>query len=225
MTHSRPVWSGWPARTSCSSGTKSNSIHLPPSPFTMPFGPQDLAVVAGVQGREDPSMSAWANTWGLCPGGEHRRRGDDGGRSSWDRRTRGHGDARVHRDRWWSSCLVVVMVMIVMVFVLLMRMLVVCGDACRARLIGGVLGARIFQQSSARDTFQWPPGWSCRPAGPGVVRMAASAFFSAAWPRRPPAFPGSSSGSEDDGAGGLDLVVVELASSSCRPSPWWRPPR
>lgn len=65
--------------------------------------------------------------------------------------------------------LVVVMVMIVMVFVLLMRMLVVMVvmRMLVLRLIGGVLGAHLLQQARPPGTpFQWPPGWSCRPAGP-----------------------------------------------------------
>ena len=119
------------------------------------------------------------------------------------------------------ALVVVVMVMrvfivIVMVFVLLMRMLVVMVvmRMLVLRLIGGVLGAHLPQQLVRQGhLFNGRQDGLAVQLVPGVVRMAASAFFS-----RSMATAASSFSwlifwvrERDDGAGGLDLVVVELA--------------
>ena len=112
--------------------------------------------------------------------------------------------------------LVVVMVMIVMVFVLLMRMLVVMVvmRMLVLRLIGGVLGAHLLQQlvrqghlfNGRQDglAVQLVPGGGedggvgvlLPQHGHGGLQLLLAHLLG----------PG-----EDDGAGGLDLVVVELA--------------
>ena len=180
------------------------------------LGPQDLAVVAGVQGRQDPlDVRLGEHLGGLfAPGGEHLV---------------GVVVMVVAGAVGVIALVVVVMVvmvvvimivmvlvfpvvMVMMVLMLIMVMMVVL--MLVLRLVGGVLGPHLFQQlirqghllNGGEDDLavQLVPGGGedggvrvlLPQHGHGGLQLLLAQLLG----------PG-----EDDGAGGLDLVVVELA--------------